>query len=154
MQDDLNPDELAQGDLPAPTARTQTSRARAEKVTRRIEALRLRRVGLTYDQIATRMKVSRSTVHHWITDSLKSSLREEAEEVRLLELERLDMVLGPQMRQAMTGDGPAVDRVLKIMERRARYLNLDAATTAGIQEVGNLLDRLVFGPEGNEEGAA
>jgi hypothetical protein len=37
-----------------------------------------------------------------------------------MELTRLDAVLVPQMRLALAGDGFAVDRVLRIMERRSK----------------------------------
>ena len=46
--------------------------------------------------------------------------------MRDLEAARLDAMLLPLWRRVQQGDERAVDRALKIMERRARLLGLDA----------------------------
>jgi hypothetical protein len=53
---------------------------------------------------------------------------EKAEEVRRLELERLDAMLAGIWSRAARGEEAAIDRVLKIQARRAALLGLDAAT--------------------------
>lgn len=151
--------EYALGDTPRePVSMSQRAinrRKRENRATRRQEAFALRRSGESYENIARHLGVQPKTVSTWVREAIASMPAEEAEDLRKMELTRLDAVLVPQMRLALAGDGFAVDRVLRIMERRARYLNLDAATTAGVREVGSLLDRLVFGAgEDDQEGAA
>jgi hypothetical protein len=48
------------------------------------------------------------------------------EQLRLMEVMRLDEMLAGLYGSAMAGDVAAVDRVLSIMARRARLLGLDA----------------------------
>jgi hypothetical protein len=52
-------------------------------------------------------------------------LGELAAEVRTLELDRLDALWLSQYDKAKKGDVSALDRCLKIMDRRAKYLGLD-----------------------------
>lgn len=56
------------------------------------------------------------------------SSTETREQARELESQRLDRMIGAVWRQATAGDLAAVDRVLRILERRARLLGLDMAT--------------------------
>lgn len=59
--------------------------------------------------------------------ALRDVLDEAARDVLALELSRLDGLLEPMWVQARKGNQGAVDRALKIMERRARFLGLDYA---------------------------
>ena len=96
---------------------------------RQKEALSLRLVGLSYDAIAERLGfANRSGAFRAVQAALKKTLQEPADELRTLELERLDSMLLPMMAQAKKGNQGAVDRVLRIMERRAKLLGLDAPT--------------------------
>ena len=59
--------------------------------------------------------------------ALKRTMREAGlEECRSLELERLDKLQSAAWPDAMLGDMKAIDSVLKIMDRRSKYLGLDA----------------------------
>ena len=58
--------------------------------------------------------------------ALKQTLQEPADELRKLELERLDKLLLGVWPQAVRGNQGSVDRALRIMERRAKLLGLDA----------------------------
>jgi len=65
---------------------------------------------------------------------LETAAIETAEEIRRLELERLDAMLfaiGPEVRKGSYG---AIDRALKIMERRARLLGLDAPVKGALTD--------------------
>ncbi len=91
------------------------------------KGLEMRASGATYDQIA---KVcgwnSANAAFMGVNAALKKMLKEPAEHVRSLELKRLDGMLYPFLKQAKEGNQGAVDRVLRIMARRAALLGLDA----------------------------
>ena len=95
---------------------------------RHLKALELRKAGATYRAIAEQLGYAQPRgAHKAVSSALKATLREPAEELRTLELERLDAMALALWRRAQAGDEKAVDRCLRIMERRARLLGLDAA---------------------------
>ena len=104
---------------------SQTRRVQAH--TRHLQALELRKAGATYQAIADQLGYANARgAHKAVASALKATLREPADEVRDLEVARLDAMLLPLWRRVQQGDERAVDRALKIMERRARLLGLDA----------------------------
>lgn len=137
-----DPDEYLLGDHPRPKRASKIERA-----TRRAEAITLRRAGGRVDQIAAQFGVSPRTIYAWCREAVRDIPREEAEELRMLELDRLDALQRAAWTDAMRGDPRAIDRVLAVMDRRARYLGLYDARAEGIEAVGHLLDRLVLGTE-------
>jgi hypothetical protein len=99
----------------------------AEQAEKRRKALELRKAGATYEQIADQLKLpNKSVSYKLVKAAIKAIIREPAEEVLRLELERLDAMLLGCWSRAKTGDSAAIDRALRIMERRAAYLGLDA----------------------------
>ena len=110
-------------------ATCKTSAQRLRRLEREAQALDLRRQGLRLDDIAAQIGVSRSGAHQLLTAAMQrmgAQIQALADEERLLELARLDELWRPVYALALTGDLPAVDRCLRIMERRARLLGLDA----------------------------
>lgn len=102
---------------------------REKAAERRLRALELRKGGATYRQIGERLGVSEAQAHRDVCRALaglQKLCEAEAEVVRTLEIARLDALLVPMMRQALQGNQGAVDRVLRIAERRAKLLGLDA----------------------------
>jgi hypothetical protein len=96
---------------------------------RHLQALELRKAGASYRTIAEQLGYRGvSGAFKAVTSALKATLKEPAEELRTLELERLDAMLLPLWRRVQNGDEKAVDRVLRIAERRAKLLGLDAPT--------------------------
>lgn len=105
---------------------------------RRAMALELRKAGGSYRQIAETLLgeegipkgYSPQLAHKDVTDEL-IRLREQSAETAVqvldLELARLDAMTAAIWPQAEKGDQFAIDRVLKIQDRRAKYLGLDAA---------------------------
>ncbi|MFT4282590.1 helix-turn-helix domain-containing protein [Microbacterium sp.] len=136
--------EYLLGDKPR---RTPTAR-RAAKATRMQEALTMRLAGVSIRTIATRMGVHPSTVYAWVRDAITGIPAEQADELRRLELERLDALFSAVWRDALAGDTKAIDVCLRLMTRRAALVNLDASHAAGLDAVESLLDRLVLGSEG------
>jgi hypothetical protein len=97
---------------------------------RQQKALEMKRIGATYQQIANALGYrNRSSAADAVTRALRSTIsKETANELRLIELARLDtmwIVLWPQV---LAGDLKAVDRCLRIMERRAAICDLNAPT--------------------------
>ena len=110
-----------------------------EAAERREFVLNMRKSGATYRQIAA------ATIQHfgveqlpkgyderyaWMDvkaelDRIRDNVAEAAEQVRTLEAERLDKLFLAMYTQASKGNQGAVDRCLRIMERRAKLYGLD-----------------------------
>ncbi len=106
-----------------------SSRRSARKITfveRAARALTLRRNGATYDEIAQSLGLShRSNARRLVESAISEIIREPAEEVRALELARMDAIHAALWPAASTGHLPSIDRLLRVCERRARLLGLD-----------------------------
>ncbi len=99
---------------------------------RRGKAVELRKLGLTYQQIADQLGISQAGAHKIVVGALRdlnAKNAESAADLRRLETERLDQLLVAVVGKARQGHLGAVDRVLRIMARRARLWGLDAPTT-------------------------
>jgi hypothetical protein len=119
---------------------------------REARALTLRAAGASYRQIGQELGCSENRALRITQRALDRLVREPAEQVRQLELARLDqlwveaykvlrrshplvsngrVVVHPTSKQPLEDDGPtlsAIHTLLRIMERRARLLGLDAPT--------------------------
>lgn len=92
-------------------------------------AIELRRAGQTYDAIAVELGCTRGAafkVVQRVLVRLAAEAREDGEAVRAIELDRLDALHAIVWEKAAAGDLAAVDRALRIAERRAKLLGLDA----------------------------
>ena len=116
MSQALNP---GQSTRKAKTRRTDAA-ARAAK------ALELRLSGLDYAEIAVRLGYrEKSGAWRAVEGELRKVRHERASQVVALDLSRLDMLLNTVWDRALGGDLAAFDRVMKVLERRARYFDLD-----------------------------
>jgi hypothetical protein len=88
--------------------------------------------GQSYPQIASLLQCSVSTAYNRVMGSLKETLREPSDEVRKLELARLDALYWSVYPEALKGRYGAVDRCIRIMERRSRLLGLDAPLAVSV----------------------
>lgn len=134
-----------------------------ETAKRDAEAAQLRADGKTYDQIAAELGFSdRSLARRSVERALAAIVQEPADELRRLELLRLDAMWVEAVKVMTTehitvsqgrvverdgvpikDDAPtlaAIDRLLKIMERRAKLVGLDSATKVEVLSV-DLIDR-------------
>jgi len=103
---------------------SQTARVKAHD--RHLQALELRKAGATYQAIAEQLGyASPRGAHKAVASALKATLREPADALRELELARLDSALLAIWRRVQSGDDKAIDRLVRIMERRAKLLGLD-----------------------------
>lgn len=94
-----------------------------------VEAVELRLGGYSYERIAEAQGVSKSTAHRRVQAAMAATLQEPADELRRMELERLDRLFGVMYERAMTNGkdaARAAEMALKTMERRAKMLGLDA----------------------------
>jgi len=108
----------------------------AEMRARRTKALQLRAARLTYQQIADRLyNGDRSNCYKDIQKAVEAAEKEAATEVRAQEILLLDQIARPQIKRALDGDEKAATVLLRIMERRAKYLGLDAPTQ--IEQTGS-----------------
>lgn len=102
---------------------------KVEAHTRQLHALELRKAGVTYEGIAKQLGYrSPEAAFQAVKAALKSTLQEPAEGVREMELKRLDDMLLAMWPQVKSGNQGAIDRCLRIQERRSRLLGLDAPT--------------------------
>lgn len=117
-------------------ARRETAKSMTLAKQREHDALELRTRGCTYDQISKALGITRQGAADCVKRALaalKSDTEEKAEEVRDLELRRLDKMLQIAEAAAEGGDLAAIDRVLRIQERRSKYLGLDAPAKSEIK---------------------
>ena len=114
------------------TKKRSTSRASIAQVKKDNEALALRASGKGYDEIAKALGyTNRSGAYKAVLRVLDRWTRETGENVetvRSIELRRCDSMIVALWPAALRGDPQAIDRVIKIMDRRAKFLGLDAPT--------------------------
>ena len=118
-------------------ARKHADPGKAEAATeRRLQALELRKAGANYRRIGAQLGVSEAQAYKDVQGELQRIQAEASDlaaDVRTLELERLDaltLALWPSARQGKEG---AIDRVLRVMERRSKLLGLDAPTKQDVR---------------------
>lgn len=116
------------------------------------EALRMRRDCMTYAAIGEALGVSEETAGQWVREALEKRIQEPLEDVRRMELARLDhlyeLALKVTQREHAklyqgvdTGyrdDGPllaAIDRLIKVSESRRKLLGMDAPTQVEVAGV-------------------
>jgi hypothetical protein len=117
------------------------------------EAAKLRILGLGYRQIGERMGVTASTAHKYVTRAAEGYELQAAEAIdtqRKLELARLDhamTVVMSQIAKLATSTKPnpaAIDQLVRVSERRAKLLGLDAALEVKVQQaMGNEIDAVI-----------
>jgi hypothetical protein len=95
-----------------------------------VKVYELRKAGATFDEIAQVVGYSSGVTayeaYKRVMVRLNEVLVEHAMEVRTTELGRLDTATRAIWQRVVQGDLLAIDRMLRIMERRARLLGLDA----------------------------
>ena len=135
---------------------SKTAARTLDTATRRVYVLNLRKAGMTYAEIAaaTLRKFGEEQLpsgwderyaHKDVKrelDKLQAEIAESVDDIRQMELERLNDLLKGLWPQVAKSNPklPAVDRVLRVMDRRAKLMGLDAPTKSEITgEDGNAL---------------
>ncbi|RVT48393.1 hypothetical protein [Rubrivivax albus] len=122
-------------------ATNKHSAATVQHLERQAKALELRRAGLGYREIGAHLGVSHTSAHKMVSQAVEATwarISDATDELKALELSRLDAMLGAVWPAAHRGNLGAVDRALKIAERRARLLGLDAPARRELTGKGGL----------------
>lgn len=105
---------------------------------RRLKALELRKEGKSYQEIANVLNSSFAQVYTDIGTVLRKEIEKRTKtqlnQVVQLEIERLDALFEKAWKEIKNGNVVAIDKALKIMERRAKYLGLDAPAKSMVGE--------------------
>ena len=105
-----------------------------EALERHVQALKMRAAGMEYHDIADALGYKTPDgAFKAVKRALMKAIREPAEELRTLEVMRLDDMLKelwPQRHKPQY-----TDRILRIMERRAKLLGLDMPDNLNIDQV-------------------
>lgn len=121
----------------SPTVAAATDKAYA--------AMELRKAGRTYEEIATELNCSIAgawkSVNRYLVER-REQIAESANEVREIELQRLEAATLLAMEHIRAGDLSGIDRLLRVQERRAKLLGLDAPTV--IQATINAADEAAY----------
>jgi hypothetical protein len=108
---------------------------------KQLQALKLRMAGVSYEDIARTVGYKGpSGAYQAVKSAMKKTLREPADELRTLELGRLDEALRAIWPQVKKGNLLAIDRYLKIAERRAKLAGMDAKTEVNLTGKLDLAD--------------
>jgi len=124
----------------------KTNNTAIKAAERRNLAIKLRRQGLTYEAIGAKLNVNASRAYKIVSDALKLirvDTNETGEEIKTLELQRLDKFLEVANKQAETGSLQAIDRCVRIMERRAKLLGLDSPDKIDVETKQQLVINLI-----------
>jgi len=119
--------------------RIKTSPAKTRRLELQAKALELRRGGAGFVEIGEKLGVGKSTAHRLIEASMadaRAQILASVDELRAEEVSRLDGMLAKLYPKAAEGDVQAIDRVVKIGERRAKLLGLDAPVRTALQGGG------------------
>ncbi len=115
--------------MPSAGRAHHTGKLTVEITTQQQEAIALRKAGYTLAEIGAAMGVTKERIW-FVIDSAMQEYRDDIkrglDELRAIEIARLDRMLQAVWKAAAGGDLQSVDRVLRISERRARLLGLDA----------------------------
>lgn len=116
----------------------KSTKARIEERRRQVSTLLLS--GATYRDMAAALHVSIRTIKTDVDAVLAQTAKEtigNAAKYRHVEVMRLDRLIMAVWPNAVKGNMQAIDRCLKIMERRAKMLGLDAPIGIRLEELTN-----------------
>ena len=131
---------------------TKDNTEQLQTAERRREVLRLRKAGATYEAVADALRErhgSDALPNGWDRayaakdvsrelQKLRSVNTETAQDLRALEVQRLDEMLRGLWEEAAGGDTDAVSAALRVQKRRAKLLGLDAAERLEVEQNVNV----------------
>lgn len=107
-----------------------------EVLDRETQVIALRREGLTFDQIAQRVGYAdKQGAYAAYTRAVNRITAEDVHAIRMVEAERLDIATQSIWQNVLAGEIPAVNALLKIMDRRAKMFGLDMPVKTQVEVV-------------------
>jgi|694.fasta_scaffold00244_112 hypothetical protein len=107
-----------------------------EEAQKRMQIMNLRISGWSMPEISNLLQIPEKETYSIVLQQLQewtTLTREQTEEMRTLELERLDAFLKSLWPKVISGSPKAIEVALKITERRAKLSGLDAPEKSQIQ---------------------
>lgn len=128
------------------------ARTKIEIREREGRVMELRKQGLSFDEIARLVGYrSQAGAYNAYKRVMDRTIQQPSDEIRKLELDRLDEMLKAIWPQVLAGKGWAVEKALMIQDRRAKYLGLDAPAKTRVEvisdsavdaEIAKLMDQI------------
>jgi hypothetical protein len=121
----------------------ENNEKRFKALERRQKALEMRKTGHDYKTIGKALGVTAKTAFMDVQkclEEIRANTHETAEDVLELELKRLDIAQAALMPRVKDGDPRAIDTLMRVQERRAKYLGLDAANKVEISGKGIIIN--------------
>ena len=113
-----------------PRRESPTGRRRLKAAERRQKACRLRTEGWDYEYIGRQLGITKQAAHYLVKTALadlRAKTEEAAADIRSIELKRLDLLTTKLFARALKkNDDAAIDRLLRVMQRRADLTGIDA----------------------------
>lgn len=107
--------------------------AKLAALEKRKQALQLALAGVDYQTIADTVGYnSRQAAHKAVKSAIDMTIKPMAEDVKQMQLARLDKMLTAIWSQVTKGNLSAIDRAIKLEERRARLMGADAPTKTDV----------------------
>jgi hypothetical protein len=106
------------------------------RLDRQTKAVLLRRQGHTFREIAAEMKITLREAHRLVTTAFREAAHrsaETAEQMVQLHNERLDWMLKSLASEIDRGSSRAIEVAVKLLDRQARLLGLDAPAKKEVQ---------------------
>ena len=120
---------------------SKTSKASIYSKIKAAKAVNLRAEGYSFPEIAKQLGYnSRQAAYDAVVRALTAILREPVEHLITLDLERLDKLWQINYLNAQSGDIQALSGCMKIMDRRAKLLGMDAVPKAPPKEAESALN--------------
>jgi len=120
----------------------KASATKVKLTEREVQALELRKAGYDLNTIAKRLGFrGRSGAYEAIKRALMKVITEPALEVREMELQRLDQIQRNYWTRMLKGDANIIDKLLRVMDRRARLLGLDAPVK--VEQTGDITVKII-----------
>ena len=111
---------------------------------KQIEAAHLRATGLSWREVAGRVGYSSAeTARVGAMHAIERATQEASDELVDMEIHKLDALHRAVWPKALDGDPKAVESVLRIMQRRSKFLGLDAAESrvaAAVEQAAGTLE--------------
>lgn len=116
--------------MTAPEKRSTQAERQAQRDARRVRVMRMFNSGMTRTAIADRVGVSAGTVTRDIEHMLREYLAVPTEQYVARQLSQIEDLRRAVYANALQGDLDAFDRAVRLMDREAKLLGLDAPSRA------------------------